>query len=586
MLRRSLGASAVVAALLSAGVVPLATAHAAACPMWTDVTGDSHPNQNAKLPADPSLDIVGATLATGDGKVVARITLASLAATASNTGDEIGIEFTLGGKAFILYADRDAKTTDAGFYNNTDSKSGAATVAYDVAKHTVTLTGTVADLSTALGSPAAGKTMSGLTAYASNQFQGVALLAYDDAPAPNGATYVVGEACDGGGPTAVPAPAAPGLPVAGCNTIADGKNDGTPSVATANGSPVGTANDPDLDITGVAFETTATDIFVHLRIDKLAAKPATFEGHAFYGGFTVNSKPVLIEAAQTTGATQAVLESGVFAAYPYVVVSGSRNASVRASVTYDTARSMVVLGVDRTTLGSAVGAPLTDGTVLTATLGKSYAVTPTGGTLGADTAQATAAADQKYTVGVSPCFGPLPAKLTNAGVTKVQYTDAAAFAVKITNSTGKALSGKSVTFAVGSATATGVSGSDGVARASLDPKREAGAYEVVASFAGDTVAAKAEITTPFTVVVEATRITLSVAKKGSKRTVTAKLADDDGQPLAGQVVTFLVDGKKAGTATTNASGVATFAAKAGQTVVADFAAVTGKYAAAKATGKA
>jgi hypothetical protein len=583
MLRRSFGASVVVAALLSAGVVPLATAHAAACPSWTDVRGDSHPNQNAKLPAEPSLDIVGASLATVDGKVVARITLASLAATASNIGDEIGVEFSLGGKAVIFYADRDAKTTAAGFFNNTDSKSGAATVVYDLAKQTVVLTGTVADLSTALGSPAAGKPMTGLKAYASSQLQALPLLAYDDAPAPNGASYVVGDACDGGGPTPVPAPAAPGLPQAGCNTIADGNGDGAPSVANANGSPVGTANDPDLDITGVAFETTATDIFIDLRIDKLAAKPTTYEGHAFYAGFTVNGKAVIVQAAQATGATQAVLESGVFATFPYVLVAGSRVDAVRSSVTYDTGRSMVVLGVDRTTLGNAVGAPLTDGTGLTATFGKSLVLTPSGGTITADTAQATAAADQKYTVGVSPCFGPLPAKLAFVGATKAQFTDAAAVAAKITDAAGKALSGKTV----GSATATGVSGSDGVARASLDPKREVGAYEVVASFAGDTVAAKAEISTAFTVVTEATRIALSVAKNGSKRTVTAKLTDDDGKPLAGQPIAFTVNGKKAATVTTNASGVATLtSAKAGQSVVADFAAVTGKYAAAKATTKA
>ncbi|MDQ1713669.1 MAG: hypothetical protein QOE45_3119 [Frankiaceae bacterium] len=579
MSRRAVGAFALAAALLSSGVVPLVAAHAAACAAWTDPTGDAHA-QNKNGPADPQLDIVSATLGTVDGKVTAKVTLASLSATATNVGDEIGIGFVLNGKSFILFTDRDGVATSASIYNSTDDNIADATAAYDVPTKTVTLTSTVADLTTALGTAAVGKVMTGIYAYTSGQFLGVAPVDYDTARG-YGLSYTVGEDCAAPAAPAVPGPLV--RPTAACNTIADGKNDGTPNLGTVQGTVVGTANDPDLDITGVAFNTTPTEILLHLRIDKLAAKPATGEGHMFWGGFTANSKTVLIEAAQMSGATQAIQENGPFVSLPFVVVGGTRNDTVRATATFDVPNSTVVLGVDRASLAAAVGSPLADGLVVTATNARSLVLLPHGGGITADIAQAAVVADQVYTVGESPCFGPLPAKLANAGVKTVQYTDAAAVATKVTDSAGKPLAGRTVTFAIGSAKATGKSGSDGVARASLNPGLAAGAYDLVASFAGDATAAKAEVTTPFTVTAEKTKLVLTVAKSGSKRTVTAKLLDDDGKPVAGQKVTWYVNGAKGATATTNGAGVVTLGtAKSGQTVKAELLAVAGKYLACTA----
>ena len=81
----------------------------------------------------------------------------------------------------------------------------------------------------------------------------------------------------------------------------------------------------------------------------------------------------------------------------------------------------------------------------------------------------------------------------------------------------------------------------------------------------------------------ATAMTLSVAKAGSTRTVTARLTSA-GKPLAGQVVTWFVNGKKVGTSTTSTAGTAVLkTAKPTQTVTAEFAGVNDKYLPSKAT---
>jgi hypothetical protein len=230
------------------------------------------------------------------------------------------------------------------------------------------------------------------------------------------------------------------------------------------------------------------------------------------------------------------------------------------------------------------GQPLTG--TLTGVSVTSRLVLPNTGTIAADVVQAEKAEDRTYTVGVSPCFGPPAALLANTGRTTVQYSDGAAVAAKLTDATGKALAGKTVTFAVGSVKRTATTGGDGVAKATLDPGVVAGSYTLVTSFAGDATAGKVETSTPFTVTAEATRIVLSVVKRGTSRTVTAKLVDDDGKALAGQNVNWYVAGKKVSTMRTNSAGVVTLTtAKPTQTVVAEFLAVAGKYAASKATTK-
>jgi hypothetical protein len=599
MSRRALGATLLAAGLLTSGLVPLlGSAGAAACPSWTDKAGDASTFQ-AGLPgtATDNLDIVAVSVGSTATDLVATVTLKKLAATASDAGDEFNVQFTVAGQTLLMFADRSTVplSSGAGVLNVNDNAPpiGTATATYDVAKSVVTITAKIAQVDAAAATATTGKPATKMSAATIDQAGQFTLLPYDSALAATDATFTVGTACGSGGggdPTPTPTPTTPPPttppPATGdCADFSDPKGDAPPVAA----APQASANDPDLDITGYTLQTTADKFVSYIKVDKLATRPAAFLGHTFYSEFTFNKHAFSIFAAAYDPAaiaqarnTASASVSNLLPTAQFRVDSTYKN-DVVVDAVFDTAKSMVKLTVPRAALDKYAAVPFADGGTLTLVKARStadsVAVNPNGG----DT---TGPADATLVIGSNKCFPPPPAKLANAGATTVQYSDAASVAAKLTNEAGAALAGKAVKFTVGSVTVTATSGSDGVARASVDPGAVAGTYPLVASFAGDSVAGKASVTTPLVVTVEGTRLALSFAKNGSKRTATARLADDDGQPLAGQVVTFLVNGKKAGTATTNASGVATFAAKAGQTVVADFAAVTGKYAAAKATGKA
>jgi hypothetical protein len=612
MSRRALGASVVAAGLLAGGLVPLlGTASAAACPTWTDTKGDANMGEfppTAVATKSDNLDIVGVTVSTTNGALTAAVQVAALNAMPTDMGDEYAVNFTLGGKAMLLYADRDLAFTDAGLFNSTDDTSGTGSVTYDTTKDVVTISVPAAEVDKALGSAAAGKVATAFHGSTWNQFQALPVLSYDQAPAPAGTSFAIGSACSAGGPaptptvspsatpsatpTASPTPAPttppPGTtpgPAAGCFDFSDPKGDAPPVTLTAPAM----ANDPDLDILGVAYQTTADKFTTYIKVDKLATRPAQAPGHTFYSDFTYNKlafsifaasyDPAAIGTARNTGASS----GAPLAPTAQLRVAGTYKADVVVDAKFDVPNSMVTLTVPRAALDKYATVPFADGTEMTLVKARSNAdaggVTPAGG----DT---TGTPESKLVVGSNKCFGPPAAKLLNAGKTTVQYTDAAALAAKLTSATGAALAGKTVTFQVGSAKATAKTGSDGVARAALDPGLAAGTYSLVTSFAGDATAGKVTATTPFTVTAEVTKITLTVAKSGTSRTVTAKLLDDDRRPVAGQTVVWFVNGKQVGSAKTNAAGVVTLkTAKPTQTVLAQFAGVAGKYAASKSSTK-
>jgi hypothetical protein len=433
---------------------------------------------------------------------------------------------------------------------------------------------------------------------------GFTVFLYDEAPAPSGAAFTVAAPCgDSTAPAATPPPATPsptpgttppgpaapaGYPATGCDTVGDDAGDA--HVLNAN-----VPTDGDLDITGLALQATATDVKAFVRIKALAAKPASAPGHTFSVNFTAAAKPVRLVTTAYDPAQLATAEDAVasgtatapakYAPLTYVSVSGGYVAT-GIKATYDLAHSIVILSVPRADLDKAV--PFADGSEISAVTVRSATASPFAGGFYVDsTAPSNAAAGTaKWRVGDNACFGPAPGILANAGAKSVQFSDAAKVAAKLTDAAGKPLAGRSVTFAVGAVTATASTGPDGVARAALNPRVTAGTYSLVTSFAGDTAAAKVELATPFTVTLEATRIALSYSKSGSKRTVVAKLRDDDGAALAGQTVDWYVNGTKVGSSRTNAAGVAQLTtAKPAQTVTAQFAGVPVKYAASKAATK-
>jgi hypothetical protein len=362
-------------------------------------------------------------------------------------------------------------------------------------------------------------------------------------------------------------------PKTGCVNFADGTGDG--QVASHYGAPAVAPNDTDLDLTGVAFHATPVALKVFVRVNKLATKPTLGPGHVWNVTFKALGKNVGLSETNAGGVAALGAKS--------TKINGVANTSVKLDVVEDIAKSFVVFTLDRATFETALpgalaaGTPITDISVSSATYYPSgydiadYVEPPIGST---------------YAVGDdAACFPPPPSVLTNAGAVKAQFTDAAAVAAKLTTEAGTALAGKAVKFTIGGRSVTATTDADGVAKALLDPATPAGTYSLVTSFAGDGSAAKVDLTTPFTVSTEVTKLTLKVVKSGTKRTVTATLRDDDGKPVAGQVVAWYVNGKKVSSPKTTAAGTVTLTAQAAQTVVAQFNAVAGKYAASKVTQK-
>lgn len=594
MSRRALGTAALAAGLLTTGLVPfLGNASAAACPAWTDAKGDATTNQMPiAATGDANMDIVAATIGTSGSNVVAKITVDDLTEPFSDIGDRYTLQFDLAGAKLRFLADRSLTGERAEVDNITGTVSGAASAVWDIAKNTITITAAQAEIDKAAGRATKGEESTVVAAGSGIQADGDDLYSYDSSVAPAGTKYVVGADCGATTPeptpTPTPTPTTPGgavpdgYPKAGCYTFGDATGDGKPTFV--GGTPAQLANDPDLDILGVAIGTTATHLETYFRIDKLAM-PKNRGGHVFALTFTAGGKAVKLQGGEGDSTDKAA--EGAWGSPTYGTVGGSISDDIVVTAKFDKTNSFVVVSAPLAGIAKAIAAPFDAGTKLTGVSGTSaWMWTPLQGTVVADTVQATAAADREYTLGVSPCFGPPPAVLANRGKTSVQYTDAAALATKLTDADGGALAGRTVRFAIGSRSVTARTGSDGVAKASLNPGLAAGSYSLVTSFAGDSTADAVTLTTPFKVVAEKTKITLTVAKSGARRTVTAKLLDDDRRPVAGQTITWYVNGKKAATSRTTSAGVATFkTAKPTQTVKAVFATVTGKFTGSTASKK-
>jgi hypothetical protein len=390
-------------------------------------------------------------------------------------------------------------------------------------------------------------------------------------------------------------------PAAGCFTYSDPKGD-----AVLQEGPAAAPNDPDLDILGAALETTDSSLKAYVKVDGLtAAGPAMADGHRFTVKFTFNKHTFAAAGsdyssgsgdagsgalrdglAQTghAGQVDQLSVDGPALTDPTVLTSpGFVDSGLK--VTFDYANSWVVFDLPLADIAKYGGAPL-GGTldavsVISAT--DEYAVSSQWDSTVKD--NGTTSTDT-WTAGDNKCFGPPAAQLTNTGMTKVQYTDAATVAAKLTDASGAALAGQPVTFALGKLQTTATTNSSGVATAKLTPAVVAGSYSLVTSFPGTDKVGAASISTPFTVVAEKTVATLAAKTSGDKRLVTATLRDDDKHAVAGQKITWTVGGRSAGTATTSKAGTAVLAVKPGQTVKVTFAGVKSKYAASSASRKA
>jgi hypothetical protein len=590
--RRHLSLLALAAALAGGAAVPQPAAAGAACVTYDDASGDASLEVVGPVAdADQDLDILGLTLDNTATDLVAEIQVAKLAANpAKAPGHGFSFGYTFNERtyehSYYSYgqAPLNTATQTGGFawssYVNDTSRAIPVTAAFDTTRNVVTLSVRLADLEPWAFAPAFGSRLTALWADSSTDYVGSGFT-YDDVAAPEGAAYRVRYGC---GPDAVdlgdpPAPrlgAAPDVaPRAGCFLGQDATGDGRPTFATGVAAP----NEPGLDLVGYSVNTTASEIKAHLHLADLGDKPANFVGDRFEIAFGYEGATYTLAGGRVTAPSDEVT-----AEQTRGQVNGTTNAALLPTVEFDKDANTVAISVARSVLSGVHGKAIPYGAVFTGVTARTWGIQPAL-QFPADTA--TNAADTKYTVGHSPCYTPPPATLAAVGRPSVQYGDAARLTAKLTKDGGGALAGKPVTFTLGSRSATATTNSSGVATALVVNTLPAGDGAFTASFAGDSSAGAAAVTAPVTLRAETTRLTLSVAKSGTKRTVTATLKDDDGKPVAGQTVTWLVNGKAAGSAKTDAKGVAVLkTAKPGQTVVAKYAGLTGRYLAAQASKKA
>jgi hypothetical protein len=635
--RRALVGAVLAASVIGGGLVAAFAddAPAGACPTWTDPAGDATTGQEPTGTfTDDQMDILSASLANDGANVVATIGDVKMGDTASDFGDEFHINFTIDGKQLRAYADRGGSAGDpltspvgfgAGFTSITDGTSGAATAKYDTKANTVTITGTVVELSKALGADATGKVATAIVAETRDYIPRVGGFVYDDAATKG--TFTIAADCGGGGaspviaapsaapdpsaspspsaspepsgsasPTASPAPggapAAAGAPVADCFAAKDPKGDA--AVGVISGAP-GLPNDPDLDLAGLTLGTAGPNLVAYLKVDKLDVGPASTDGHRFTVNFTFNKHTFALAGSAYANAQNGQLRDGLastgqFSHVTQLSVDGKSLTDPAGRTapgfvdsglkyTFDTKTSTVsaslpLADVEKYGKAPVAGATFTGLYAISAAdtdaVSSQADVVPDGST-------ASAPGKLTYAVGDNHCFAAAASAgpLTNVGVTKAQYGDVAAVAAKLVDA-GAPVSGKTLTFALGASKATGVTGADGVAKATLTVNDKAGRRTLKITGAG------ASTTVPFTVLVEKT--TLKVT--GGKGTVAAALSDDDKKPVAGQPVTFTA-GSRTATVKTDAKGVAKVAGFApGTTVKVSYPGAGGMYSAAAGSAKA
>jgi hypothetical protein len=148
------------------------------------------------------------------------------------------------------------------------------------------------------------------------------------------------------------------------------------------------------------------------------------------------------------------------------------------------------------------------------------------------------------------------------GATTSDFNDPATVAAVLSDSHGP-LAGRTVTFTLnGAETCSGTTNAAGSASCSITPQEAAGAYPLVASFAGDSTHFGTSATATFTVTREETTLAYTGptrAANGEPLTLSGVLKEDGVTPIAGRTVTFTIGSggsAQSCAGTTNAAGQA------------------------------
>ena len=250
--------------------------------------------------------------------------------------------------------------------------------------------------------------------------------------------------------------------------------------------------------------------------------------------------------------------------------SGAQGSSVTLAATLKRSTDSALLAgrsVAFTVDGAAVGSATTDASGVASL---AYSI-PAAAAVGSHPIAAAFAGDAKHTaVGGSASLtvslsAPAATSLVAPDVTAAIGASASLTAMLTKSSDSSALAGRTISFTLdAAAVGTAVTGAGGVAAlAYVVPEAAAlGAHAVVASFVGE--AAYGASTDPATLTFTTAAAALTVANasgaQGSSVTLAATLKrSTDNALLAGRSVAFTVDGAAVGSATTDASGVASLA---------------------------
>ena len=159
-------------------------------------------------------------------------------------------------------------------------------------------------------------------------------------------------------------------------------------------------------------------------------------------------------------------------------------------------------------------------------------------------------------VGTSVSFGETPASGS--------HTDEATFSATLVDDDGAAIEGAELAFSLVGADGvtewTATTDAAGVASSTRTLTEQPGDYQLSVHYAGAAGSYEPSSNTMmFTVLKEVSEQVLTVTGRGSKRTLDARLTEDDGPAISGATIVFFGNGTRIGEAVTDGSGVATLA---------------------------
>ncbi len=361
------------------------------------------------------------------------------------------------------------------------------------------------------------------------------------------------------------------LPVTGCYTV--------PDIA-------GDIADQDLDLLGLSLRTTGSSLQAYLRVSSLQTAPSMGAAHRFATSFVFRGHRFTAAATSSAHGESVVRDlpgsSQVFGGSVQLSDNGvNRRSGLTAS--FDLTRSFVVLDIPLDDLVRYAGGPAAGLLTSVEATSAQDAFVATYGAGDTTVPAGRRGSTSTYVLGDNGCFGPAPAVLSLPGLRQAQYGDQVPVAARLVDASGRALSGRTVTFSLAGQRTTATTAGDGLARTAFTPRVVAGTYPLVVAFAGDSTAGGTQLSASVTVVAERTVMALRNSSRESDRFVIATLKDDDGQPVIGASVTVSQNGESR-TFTTSSRGVVELHDIARNTqVTASFAGINGQYTASNAT---